>query len=286
VKTAYVNVNVTLADDIGAADCAPIKTPLSFSIDNGVTITSKTLLPIGTPMVGDLDGDGYPEIVAPLNSAQGSWVNEAAGVLVYDTKTATEKTFSTARFIVRYQNDIGLAKARAGSEGLIVIESSDRYLYAYTKSGTQRWKSSVPIHTENTTVFAGTSFADFNGDGYAEIYANDKIFDLETGRLLLDLGIRAADIGTPGITGIAADFDGDGKPELAAFNKIYKINISSRAGTAGNSFSTWRTASVSMSDYTVYNVTAVADFDLDGNIDVLMHDAGKFYIWDANTGAV
>jgi hypothetical protein len=178
--------------------------------------------------------------------------------------------------------------------GLIVVERmNDRKLYAFSKDGTQRWVSNTEYQpAQGKFNHTGISFADFNGDGYTEVYAGHKIFDLESGRLLLDMNLSLGEMPqSPSYTAALTDVDGDGKPEILCENKIFKVTLSSRTGTAGNSFSVLKelpvpphTYSHADAPYGIY--TLAADFDLDGSVDVLVFGGNWFYIWDSRTGVL
>jgi hypothetical protein len=279
-------------DNISNANCFSNPPALTWSINQGQVLGSNTTHSLyQSVLVGDLDSDGFSEILAAKTSMTTDWLAGyyTDGINIYDMKTSSMLSITTAEYATSDLGPIGIAKSQASdTNALIVVSARDGYLYAYNKAGLQQWKSDVKYvdvpPPSNYTYSAGAvSFADFNADGYAEIYIKDKIFDLQTGVLLLDLNDEISVICEMGST--VADFDKDGILELVIRGKIYQINITSRTGTAGNSASLWR--EVINNPYPDAGLaTILVDFDLDGKLDVLVNDQQWFYIWDPYTGNI
>ena len=280
-----------MPDNISSSTC--FSTPSSFfwSIDKGSPVGNANSSLFQPVLAGDLDSDGFTELVVPKERISNSWGAgyPTNGINIYDMKTGQMRTIATAEFATADLGPIGIAKAHVShQEALIVVSSTDGFLYAYNKSGAQKWKSdaaytNLAAPAGHTYLAGAVGFADFNGDGYAEIYIKDKIFDLETGALLLSV---QDEINTPFDLGsTVADLDSDGKLELIIRGKVYQINLTNRRGEAGNSVSLWR--EITNNPYPkAGKATLLADFDLDGMIDILVNDEEWFYIWDPYTGNV
>ncbi len=107
--------------------------------------------------------------------------------------------------------------------------------------------------------------ADFDGDGLVEVYAKDEIYDAQTGiRIVKSTAATYNRInGGP----VAVDMVGTTDLELVLGLSIYQVNLGSRGADAGS-----LTLLQSRNEYFIrneYNATSVADFNLDGFLDVV-----------------
>ncbi|MBK7795237.1 MAG: gliding motility-associated C-terminal domain-containing protein [Saprospiraceae bacterium] len=144
--------------------------------------------------------------------------------------------------------------------------------------GTLRWVSDFPASQYNPYYRSGgLATADFNMDGVPELYINNKIFNAQTGKLLVDGGSNAIGVSRDTFLGIsfpvsvAAQLDDDPTDlELAAGYSIYKVKITNKNGRVGNSM----TASNIMVDKEYRDgLTSIADVNLDGKLDVVVASA-------------
>ena len=129
------------------------------------------------PVVADINNDGVSEIIV---DAQGnSSVNVydgATGVLEFSIP-ATRSSFSQAS---------GVADTDGDGLGEIYFVQTDGLLYCYEHDGTPKAGfANNNVGNGDATNFSA-AFADFNGDGTPEVYVSDKIFDANTGVLLVD----------------------------------------------------------------------------------------------------
>jgi uncharacterized repeat protein (TIGR02543 family) len=234
-------------------------------------------------LAGDIDGDGETEILAYMNGATsgrpsaGNYDTNGLRMFAVRNDTVVEKrswTFKDGSGGQIYAASHGtMAIARYNSLSYVIIAASDGYLYAYDHLGAYRWKSDQIYTSGKVTTASDINLADFNQDGIPEIYTGTRIFSMQNGAFLC--GGQAADNGLSGITGCTAvgDMDGDGRLELVAGNRIYRVNIVSPTSPTGNTVT-------AMTGGYAYNGplpnlladgrTQVADFDLDGNLEVLV----------------
>jgi hypothetical protein len=310
--TAKVYIRVmNFPDNVAETDCAVPVSSMTWSINTTPEMLGANMISVyQTPCVGDLNGDGDVEIVVAKSYNAGGgggsvtpWAYYANGIYVFDRGNNTSREISVPIFSTGGKGQIALAKPHASSQGYIVLAAMNGYLYAYDKDGNLKWanpnnRSDAPYTTYNVpdngasvgSKKASIMFSDFNGDGYAEIVTGDRIFDLETGILLLDCGfLNGKDIANPLVS--VTDINGDGKPELVWGGNMYSIGITSRTGTSGNSFAlmtpavTDATALTGLPNTSV-TLTAPIDIDLDGKVDILAYGTSYFYIYDPLTGIV
>ena len=254
------------------------------------------------PLVGDLDDDGIPEIVCFDMLGNSASQTAAKTINVYDGRDKHLKVQINVEGMVwaHGSGPYGLVKL-PNREGLIVTACKDSKLYAYN---TSLANTSVPVWVSNESYNTGSNdfsvslgFADFNGDGFPEIYVRDKIFDAETGTLLAVAqgGNNQADSYSHGShtnhnkvsCPIAFDICGDARQELILGNEIYDVVITNRNGTAGNHVTMTRTITPPDNVIADGNVQ-VADFNLDGHPDILVSNRDtegasgtvSFYVWD------
>ncbi|MDR2137957.1 MAG: hypothetical protein LBP50_00130, partial [Tannerella sp.] len=298
-------------ENVTETDCAVPISSMTWAINTTPTLLGNNNISVyQTAYVGDLDSDGHVEIVAAKSFYAGGgggnanpWSYYANGIYVFDRRNNTSREITVPIFATCGRGQIALAKPHASSQGYIVLAAMNGYLYAYDKAGNLKWttpnnRSDVPYTTYNVPdngtgsgfKAASIMFSDFNGDGYAEIVTGDRIFDLETGKLLLDCGfLNGQNIMNPLVS--VTDINGDGKPELLWGGNRYSITITSRTGTSGNSFLlmspavTDATALAGLPNTSVA-LTAPVDIDLDGKVDILAYGGAYFYIYDPQTGAV
>jgi len=254
------------------------------------------------PLVGDLDDDGIPEIVCFDMEGNSASQTAAKTMNVYDGRSKALKAQITVESMVWAHGNgpFGLVKL-PNRKGLIVTACKDRKLYAYDIAAANPnnpvWVSNETYNTGNNDFSVSIGFADFNGDGFPEIYVRNKIFDAETGIHLATAqgGNNQADsyshnshtnhnkLSCP----IAFNICGDTRQELVLGNEIYDVVIANRNGTAGNHATL--TKSITPPDNIIADGhVQVADFNLDGHPDLLISNRDtegstgtvSFYVWD------
>lgn len=263
-------------------------------------------------LVGDLDGDGHPELVAygfsfMLNLHP---VSLHKTLLVFDGVTHSLKCLiSMPAYADGYQaSPITLVRLSNGV-GLIVVAHYDRYLRAYNISANNPsspyWVSDLPISTDSNE-WANTLFAtDIDHDGTVEILARNKIFSAENGHLLATATggtnqgcsychyTHAYGNHVKLATPVAADMAGNNNLEVILGNEIYSVSLTNHSGSSGN------TMTKVLSCTPPHNVIAdgnaqVADFNNDGFLDVFISNRDgygdfanvNFYVWDVHNNSV
>ncbi|MCD7973280.1 MAG: VCBS repeat-containing protein [Candidatus Azobacteroides sp.] len=302
ISTATVYVNISEQLDFMEIDKCFVTRPATIWDIEKKAQSNAIIHPLATPFVGDLDGDGLPEVVVPNYMPAGftSYSNGSDTILIFNHDLTLKNKFPTPLLPTYPNMPILIADVDNDGQGEIVVCTShneggeDMYrVVCYTESGVRKWTSEVPFFTTdqrangvyNTDASIAPVIADMNGDGYGEILAYDKIFAAESGKLLATLpdgGRARGNVGGPTTfvyMPVLADVDNDGMLEVVAGNTTYKVSITNREGTAGNSASIL--AQVNLDD----GFTSVADIDGDGSPDVIvtLRSPARMYVWDGAT---
>ncbi|MDL2305892.1 FG-GAP-like repeat-containing protein [Bacteroides sp. OttesenSCG-928-D19] len=291
VDTAYVFIVVAdYPDNIVDEELCYAPSPsIVFNVKQQWSATNRAHSNTG-PLVGDLDGDGIPEIVTfdetmtilnVTNGADGAL--KTSLIIPYVPGTGGWFPVMTA----------ALVDADANGRGEIILATSDLKLTSYeaTVSGgvfslTQKWQTTfvnISSAIDNTPQPIVT---DLNGDGIPEVIVYNQIFNALTGSKLGETeAVASAYVGrNPHRVGninsnfmTAADLDGDGMLEIVAGGKVYKptFNASKTAVTC-----TILYQNTSIPD----GYTAVADADMNGSLDVVVVSALSngttwLYVW-------
>lgn len=283
----------TLPDNVQNSDCT--YTPEAFQW--GITEKWSSEVSVSTlliPMVGDVDGDATPEIVCFAPSGDDYY--NANTVLMFDSQThEVIHTFTIPGDVSTVDAaPYGIVKLHNGHV-LFAVCTQDYNMYGYdlTIHGTS------PLWTATTQQVApNVGFADFNGDGYPEIYVGKRIYDAETGVMLIDatavsnIGGTYAHLGRNISSPFVTNIIGDDHPELILGNEIYSIVINNRTGLNGNTI-TLAQSCTPPSGIGVDGHPQVADFNLDGYLDVFIsYKAAEgssnvgCYVWDVHNNIV
>lgn len=256
-------------------------------------------------LAGDINDDGIVDIVTAqytISNYYSFWINVYRGdnlnlqyrFSIPDTLYTTNGPYA-----------IGKYPLPDGTEqGVIFIHCNDKMIRSFAIDGTLLNVSDRP-----TSCDGMVSLADFNGDGYPEVYAGSDIFDAATLKWLCSgptdgnkgLGFRGLPFYTFYAThhtyyamSLANDILGDFKQELICGNTIYDVNIVSRTNPALNSITVNKTITPP-SGFPQDGHVTLADLDLDGECEVLvirdnthaqMVDDTYFYAYKPSSGQI
>lgn len=296
-----------LPDNIEVADCVTDMESMTWGVVNSWSSTP-IVSNLNIPLVGDLDGDGHPEILCFAKDGDiNSDPRKNNKMLVFDGVTKQQKVAITLpAYVTAFDAAAyGLVKLPEGP-GLIVVACYDYKLRAYditaADSATPYWVSDTVFGNNTGDYAVNLGFADFNGDGTPEVYIRNKIYNASNGKLLDTATTTNAaasyahfshvthwKLSSP----VAADICDDSRPELILGNEIYSVNITNTNGTSGNSMSLVQQISPPAQVPTDGH-PQVADFNQDGFLDVLItvrtsdiHQATVYgYVWDVHNQTV
>ena len=252
-------------------------------------------------MVGDMDGDGIPEVVAKHDAK--NQANQPNSVAVGASNP--RQSFVPELYI--FNGVDGTIKAKAtisandkfSSLAIGDIDKTDGYtdIFFFNDNGQLEryvFDGTNLIPAPGFTVTGGgnglytPNLADFDQDGNVEVYAGNVIFSAHTGELLVN-GTDGSGAGSNGAHGsgnepfsVAFDIDASASNlvttnlELIAGNKVYDVDFTQPF----NSRLTERTSAPAG-----YNdgVTAITDIDNDGDVDGIIVSQGRVYVWDLQT---
>jgi len=281
-----------LPDNIEVADCTTDVTEQPW--DAHVLHSVNDIHCYYVPLVGDIDGDGIVEIVAAKTVTNDHYTTQLGiyrGTDLQQIGTINVPQRIYAGFagptaIVRYPDGNG------GMQGAVVLHCYDMKLRSYDINGNLLATSDV-----NTPCEGVVSVTDFNYDGWPDIYVGNAVYDAATLKRIC-AGSPDGNMGRSwrnsvnelgrGVMSFAADVLGDSIPELICGNTIYNVNIVSRIDSSLNSMTELKTISIPARIPQDGNV-AVADFNLDGQLDVLVvidgtntetTDTAYIYVYD------
>jgi large repetitive protein len=238
---------------------------------------------IGRMSIGDLDRDGIPEIVTMNRYTKKLFIlNGNDGSIKKSLDVKFEPLWEIALGNIDNDNC-----AELFFQG---IEGKSLYIYAYDCDLNLIWKTKIRDQNGNQGNAMDTieyGLADFDGDGKVELYVKDMVLDAHTGTIIINTA-STDDASWNKLNGgpVAVDIMGDDRLELVLGCDIYDINLGTRTANSGT-----RTLLKSLPQYQVkypYNATSVADYNLDGYLDILASGGenigGKLYttvfFWD------
>ena len=212
-----------------------------------------------TPVVGDVDGDGAPEVVLTSYAADNYSTNGALVILAGDG--SGEKGVFTSFGGYSPNSSAGVALGDIDADGVveIITITTDYRLLALHADGSVVWVSES--FSGDLSIYGYPVIADMDADGMAEVVAGRVIVD--TAGVLVGRG--AYGIGGSYSIPIVADLDMDGLQEVVVGNAAYNKDGSAKWVNANPD--TW---------------PAVADFDADGKGEVATVYAGGVYLADTD----
>ena len=308
----FIPVQAQYPDNMDSVGCTITAESMTWGVMNAWS-SPAVVSNLNIPLVGDLDGDGHPEIVCFSLAGQSHYLNDGYTgnvgfeLLVYDGVTHALKATVTMESPVSEYDAAAYGLVRTSDDkGLIVVACYDNLLRAYditsATPNTPYWVSDAAYASGTSSYAVNVSFADFNGDGHPEVYVRNKVYNAENGHLLAEASTTNTGSSYAHYTQLthrklsspfAADVCGDSRPELILGNEIYEVSITNPNGTAGNALTLVQQVTPPGGAPADGNVQ-VADFNMDGFLDVFIsirntdaHSGTVYcYVWDVHNGVV
>lgn len=236
----------------------------SFNIETRSTVT-----------VGDIDGDGDPEVVCYKAGNSDIYVLDGiTGALELTIDALDPMYVQTAGPVIADTDGDGFGE-------IYVITQGGPVLKCFEHDGTFKFASTVTV----TNKEESPAIADFNGDGLAEIYVGNKIFHSLTGAFITSGGGGSRGKNAAGSVQASYPVAADVLPnsacadcaglELVCGNTVFAVNIGTGTMTAQPN-----SLGAGLND----GWTSIADMNMDAQLDVVVVSGGNVYVWDPRTG--
>jgi hypothetical protein len=172
----------------------------------------------GNPAIGDLDGDGSPEVVTAVGGSHSLYAYHHDGTPMWGPIDVNQGentgTGGGPPTIADFDGDGHVDVAVAGGYGYLVVHGVD---------GSLLWFNTETIDTSSRST--GSSVFDFEGDGKAEAIYNDehnlRVYRGSDGTVLLK---ACSTSGPHQENPVIVDVDGDDHAEIVVMNNNYAIS--------------------------------------------------------------
>lgn len=234
-------------------------------------------------LVGDLDADGIPELVA---------FRRYAGGYAFDGQTGAVKYAYEVPGIINGSTQGVIGNIDGDPEGE-VITWFDGTIYAFEHDGTIKWQVPRPFDD----FYRWPALHDLNQDGIIELIYGRYIFSTLDGLLLATLPADAGsaiDYNAKGLVVVADFLDAAdcGSPicnglEIAGGPNVYAVTLASYTTPGANSVTTVATLPGYGDGFTSF-----ADYDRDGRLDIVVsgfqnnNSQRGIYIWNPHDEAL
>ena len=233
--------------------------------------------------VGDMDGDGISEIVSHNTNPGRIYIfNGEDGTIQQEIIAPSSSVFHQMVIADVDRNGLG---------DIFYIENGRSLIRYETGNPNPIWQTAG---AQVAATFTGIHVADFNADGIPEVYAGNRIFNTADGtRLAIGTGNSGVYASSDSYT-LAYDIFAPGDPrpdggvfgaeaeglELLAGNQVYTVELGN--GTPDNGTLTI-VSELNATALEGDGFVSIGDIDDDGEIDLLIMDGGRIYIWNPRT---
>ncbi|MCC6752851.1 MAG: T9SS type A sorting domain-containing protein [Saprospiraceae bacterium] len=241
------------------------------------------------PLVADMDGDCLPEILMRGISTFDLSKPDTQRVQFFNGRNGSLKEKFECGGFNPYLTPV---LADVDNDGIREILFSSEYggsnywagfIRCYEFSGRLKWESDEYFYNSNYNPGHATfGVADFNQDGKSEVYCHNRIFNGQTGKMLVEGGINGigaslyfnGNINIFYSLSVAAQLDNDPCDlELAAGYSIYKVKISNLNGKTGNQMIP---INIKVDNKYLDGITAIADINGDSRLEVIVSYSDRY----------
>jgi len=249
--------------------------------------------------VGDVNGDGFPDIVAadyPPSGSPNDSTHSSIAVLLNDG-AGNFTTGSTFTFTGTYPTPMVLADFEgAGRNDLVVASVTPNALYLFPNQGDGTFGQPITIAALGSDY--SFTVADFNGDGKPDIaYSGLNSSGKGNTHLLLNQGggvfsdVVPSALATVGGLIVSGDFNNDGRPDLAiqVSHQQVSVSLETYLNMGNNAFTHSSSIPLGVPGLYAPYTFAVGDFDHDGFLDITAENGGGvpgnlLMLWGKGTG--
>jgi hypothetical protein len=300
--TIYVKI-MDKADNIGDAECFVEPSGSAFTFKELASTSGNVVNNYSTPLAGDIDNDGYMEIVIAGVPVPNGVSTDKLYIFKYkDGQVVLQQTLNTPRYNT-VSSPYAIAKVDGNDYAAIFLctdntknsASGDKLkLIKYVYNGTQyvEFQNGTKRGTYSdipAKEMVQPMIADFDGNGIPEVVTYDRVFNARTMEMLVNgnlLSNSSMGFGNgshfnnnntsePSSIMAVGDMDNDGHPEVVGGHCAYKVTITNPDGMTGNSFELWHQCNQTGPGGEAHpeakdGPTAIADIDNDGFLDVIV----------------
>jgi gliding motility-associated-like protein len=262
-----------------------------FGIQLNIQGTNNEVDVAHAPTIGDIDGDGKPEIISAL-------ANNALGYRAYHVNGSSLVT--VCDFVIPVASPVGgcvnqpaIADIDKDGTAEVICVNSSGFVYVFSHTG-----GTAAVHEFLSDAAADINFgsprvADIDEDGVPEIIIGNDVFRFNLGAGTLTRVIHGSNSLPYGHDNPSTSWGADivvvdiiasnpGK-EIIAGSVVYAPNMGAGTLTVLKNLST---ISGGVVPANADGPTAIADLDLDGDLDIAFSNGTRFYIWDPNANAL
>ena len=279
------HAQIEYPDNIVNIGCSEPATVISWD-EPQIRSTAPNIAVYFPIVVGDIDANDTVDIIAAHYFDNSYWTTQLD---IYDGDLNLEHTITIPEQVYCCWGAVAIARYPQGTDassrqqekseytGAIFVLCWDLKIRSYSISG-----ELLNVSDYEAPYASTLSIADFNNDGYPEVYVANSIYDAATLKRLctgsygnnIGLSYRGISIESQGHQGLyamplAADLIGDSRLELICGNCIYDVDIVSRTDPSQNRITTQKLVTPP-AGYPQDGHSIIADFDKDGQLDVLV----------------